>query len=343
MRKIKTNRMNAAEERVVGNIPDQWGTKFMNWCNYVYSPKEAHQQFLQWAERNGYDADPSQRISSSLLWMTVAISNNVDLPRNVEISRLKMLAKIKPQQQITEKATSPRQRTIQTAMAVTADVDEILDNKQYTCDWYTFLQEKEVKAPQARVISEHYQPLLDELRLAYNNKDPEITEAYKTHKRTEIKRLLDCMKNLIDDCNAIASNAKRRRKKTKNPIKQARSIKQAAGVKYQADCPVFKVESVDPALIVGARELWLLNTRANQIARVVAASEDGLSLSRSTVRNYDESQSGQKRIGRRKDVVKRVADQTPRQLIKLFDQLTGNVQPTKGRITENTVILRVVN
>jgi hypothetical protein len=115
--------------------------------------------------------------------------------------------------------------------------------------------------------------------------------------------------------------------------------KKVAKVSYLKEFAELGLKSIDPKEIIGKTALWYYDVRYQKL--VVVRKADGLDVKGTTV-IFDEKTSESKKIGRKtKETLDLVLKGGKIALKKIFENIkTGNVEVT-GRLSENTILLRV--
>jgi hypothetical protein len=115
--------------------------------------------------------------------------------------------------------------------------------------------------------------------------------------------------------------------------------KKVEKVQYLKEFPELGLKSIEPKEIIGKSALWYYDVRYQKL--VVVRATNGLEVKGTTV-IFDEKISESKKIGRKtKETLDFVLKGGKIALKKIFENIkTGNVEVT-GRLSENTILLRV--
>lgn len=205
---------------------------------------------------------------------------------------------------------------------------------------YNFLQTKNVKGPQAKMIAEHYQRLSDELAEVLGGKDEQLKEGYRNYSKVQIKKIKAFVDSIITDCGQIAVNAKASRRPRARKAKSAEQV--TAKVKYMKNDPNLKVTSVNPAEIIRATQVWVYNTKYRKLGVYHSASQGGLNIKGTTILDFDEKASIQKKLRKPEQVIPNVTQGGKVALRTIMASINAKTQPLTGRINEDTLILKVI-
>jgi hypothetical protein len=124
-------------------------------------------------------------------------------------------------------------------------------------------------------------------------------------------------------------------------IRVAPAEKIVARMKFQKEDTSLKIVSIDPAKIIGARELWVFNTKYNILAHYVAETDAGLSVKGTTLQNVSDS-SKQKKLRKPEQMLPGVLQGTSKAAERSFAGIKTKEGNPNGRINEFTVILRAI-
>ncbi len=189
---------------------------------------------------------------------------------------------------------------------------------------------------QVKAVLKAYTPIITELKSI--NRDPELKEAYSHFNKTEIKALLNFYESLT---NGLEVAPKKTRKPRKPRAKKAKSPeKLLKKFTYKNSDSELKVQSINPESFIGATELWVYNTETRKLGVFRAASEAGLTVSGSSIRNYDEGTSFIKKIRKPKDVIPNITTFAKVALRKFVESIRSKPAKIRGRIGESVLLLR---
>lgn len=226
-----------------------------------------------------------------------------------------------------------------------AEVENEVDNfmeSGYKSDFdmYKWLMKNNIKSQPANSIADYYTPWRDELQEVLLKKDEQLIEGYSHMKPANIKKFIEFLSKIIDDASTWSSNQKTVRK---TRVKKPPSVeKQVSKLNFAKEDKEFKLVSINPALIVGANQLWVFNTKYRMLTRYDAVGPAGLSVKGSTVQGYDEQSSVRKKIRKPENVLPNVLSGGIRVLKKIFEQINTKEMPINGRINSETILLRTI-
>lgn len=221
-------------------------------------------------------------------------------------------------------------------------VDSFMEGYSSKFDMYKWLMKNNIKSPQAGKIAEYYTPILNEYVSVLSKEDDQLNEAYSFMTKAQVLKAQEFFQMIVDDATRWSTNLK---KSVKPRKKRQRSVDQILKhFKFKQSDPDFKVQSIDPAKIIGAKELWVLHTGfVKKIGVYRALDRGGFTIDRSSIKNFDTDTSVEKRIGRNpEDVVAKVLEGGKITLRKLTDSLRASNEEPTGRINKNIVLLKVI-
>lgn len=201
----------------------------------------------------------------------------------------------------------------------------------------------ELKAPQARIIIKYWTPIKDELEEVLSGKDKDLKEAYSCFKKTEIKRWLKFVDEVLASARERVSVCARTRKPRKR--KTVKAFKKIENLKYRESVNLKKfgvLNSIDPKKIIGASQLWVFNTKYSWVGVYHAADRAGLDVKGTTIKNYDKETSKSCKVGWCPEVVHDIVKGGKRKLQKALDKTNRKQSKITSRTGDDTILLRVV-
>jgi hypothetical protein len=204
----------------------------------------------------------------------------------------------------------------------------------------SLLRGKGVKAAHARIIKDFYSRDLAELNeLASGEADEQLKEGYSHRSRKQIKNFIAFLQEIESACKMLMEEAKVNKKPRAKKTVPAEKI--VAKLKYLKQNEPLKLVSINPTDIIGAKELWVFNTKTRKLGRYVAKEYGELSVKGTSVINFDENTSIQKTIRKPEEKIKEFKAAGKVQLRKFLEDINATDTKMNGRINEETILLRV--
>jgi len=170
----------------------------------------------------------------------------------------------------------------------------------------------------------------EEIRCAIQGTDPQCAEAWSFLSITKLTKIDEYLTLLVD---VLEQNSKiTRRKKKVNPAKLVKNLK------FMEEDKKLNLKSIDPINIVGAKCCILFHRKNNRI--VFLESEEGFTVSGTTIKNFNEESSVMKAIRNNKHIFSVVVNGTPLSAKRQIDSLRSKPIPAVGRTNDETIILR---
>jgi hypothetical protein len=230
------------------------------------------------------------------------------------------------------------------ASILIADIEEMIDHdpdEEWSTNFYSWLKDtKQVKPAQAKAIADYYRPTLTELQEAEKTKDPDLKYAYRHFTKKKFKERIALFSGIISDCESIITNKRKSVVRKPRKTKPKSADKVVSKIKYQKEDTNLKIASIDPAKIIGAKELWVFNTKYNVLSHYW--SEQGLSVKGTTLQGVDAGRSKQKKLRKPADVLPGITSSTSKAAERAFEAVKTKEATPNGRINEFTVILRAI-
>ena len=143
---------------------------------------------------------------------------------------------------------------------------------------------------------------------------------------------------MLTDLDRIVQAGKAQRK-TRAP-KPKTADKQIATLKYQKEDRDLKVVSINPATIIGAGRLLVLNTKTRTLTEYVTDRRDGFEIKGTTLQGFDFDKGRTKTLRKPQEFIPIALKKTVRQFDKLFEALTTKETKPTGRINADCILLR---
>lgn len=341
------------EPEFKGNVVTEQGAfiRALNWYNATQSSEQGREFLLEYVSQ--FHADAVKRIAaigtnptvSTMGWLARMVSRGITLRQFDQDKLTNWIATAQPvvseinkvYQQTAAKYVSQSSKANQ----MFADLEEIVDQCDPEFSMYKYLTSNAVPQQTANQIFARYKGWASELVHAYKRTDPDFIEAYAFMNKDQLARTTHFMLSILDDCQRYASNQKKAKKPRAIKAKKPEAV--LKHFVYSKGDDKLKISSINPQAILGASELYVLNT-SNNVLTMFYAKEGGLSVHRTAISNYDESKSKSLRVGRKLDhVIQAVLNATKSKVGKsVLDLVASQPSAASERINTSTVLLRVI-
>jgi hypothetical protein len=215
---------------------------------------------------------------------------------------------------------------------------ENFDPKQFKI--LNLLKGKGAKAAHARIIRDFYgRDLAELLELASGNADEQLREGYKHRSRKQIKNFIAFLQEIESACNMLMQEAKVNKKPRK--VKAVSKDKVVSKLKYMKTNEPLKLVSINPADIIGSKELWVYNTKTRKLGKYVAEDYKDLGVKGTTITGFSETQSICKTLRKPEEKLKEFKSAGKVALRKFLDEINATDTRMNGRINEETILLKV--
>lgn len=245
---------------------------------------------------------------------------------------------------ITPQAPAKLKRTIQDAMkeqrsGILGELqgfeDEMFDKKHDILRWF---QSTNISKAHISHIEEYYRPRLEELSLI--GEDDQVTEAYESYSKKQIKIMKEWYTNLMSDLDAykrVKQNQRKiRAKKPKSPTKLVSKLK------YMTYSDDYKIQSEKPESIIGSNTLWLFNTKTRRLCVYIASELDKeLTVKGSTILGWDPKLSVGKTLRKPQEQLKEFMGGGKVAMRNFAKAIRGKEALLNGRINKDMIILKV--
>jgi hypothetical protein len=274
-------------------------------------------------------------------WLGTAISKIVEEGKNdyepeVPVEEKSTVAQPSIQDRLREAAARMTDE-IEDAIEAFSQDPEAFDPKAFKL--LNLLRGKGVKAAHARMIKDFYVRQNDEYQEALTGKCEQLKEGYSHLSKKNLKKIADFHAEIIAACEMLMQEAKVNKKpRAKKPTDKAKVV---AKLKYLKQDDKLKLVSVNPQDIVGAKELWVFNTKTRKLGKYVAAEYQELGVKGTTITGFDENQSVQKTLRKPEEQLKEFKAAGKVALRKFLEDIKAVDIKLNGRTNEDTVLLKV--
>jgi len=243
---------------------------------------------------------------------------------------------------------SIQERVRDAAYAMTVELEDAIESFQTDPENFdpkqfkilNLLKGKGAKAAHARIIRDFYaRDLAELLELASGNADEQLREGYKHRSRKQIKNFIAFLQEIESACNMLMQEAKVNKKPRK--VKAVSKDKVVSKLKYKKTDEPLKLVSINPADIIGMKELWVYNTKTRKLGKYVAADFHDLGVKGTTITGFNESASICKTIRKPEEKLKEFKTAGKVALRKFLDDINATDTRMNGRINEETILLKV--
>ena len=202
------------------------------------------------------------------------------------------------------------------------------------------LKGKGSKAAHARIIRDFYARDLAELEeLAGGKADDQLKEAYGHRTKKQIKAFIAFLKEIESACTMLMEEAKINRAPRKAKVVSKDNL--VAKLKYLKSNEPLKLVSINPADIIGAKELWTYNTKNRKLGKYVASDFHDLGVKGTSITGFDEVKSVQKTLRKPVDQLKEFKAAGKVQLRKFLEDINAVDTKMNGRINAEIMLLKV--
>lgn len=186
---------------------------------------------------------------------------------------------------------------------------------------------------------------LTELNAVKNKTDQELVEGYSTIKRINLSATINNLNELLSNISIVKTNIKNVAAVNRKPriVREASKQKQVSLLKYKQQDTELNISSISPELVIGARTVFLFNTKYNSLTVLTSSEETGFSIKGTTILNFDSEVSFCQKLRKPSDTISFILSTSSK--IKInnhLKSLTTKSGIANGRVNENVIILKVL-
>jgi hypothetical protein len=346
----------------------------MQYYNLEFNSKELKPAVLKWMKAKEYDADIYEAYKKTKDWRTSVtmgslascllrgmpehredFNNGKDVTEWLDTSIKQAIERGKSDvdeedgDKPVENKPSIQERVRDIAIAMIRDVDDIIETFHEDPEKFdpkthkviNILKTNQVKAGHARVIKDIYaKEMSDYDELVNGTADDDLKEGYKHRTKKQIKNILAFYQDILSACDMLAQEAKVTRKpRIKKPVAKDKLISK---LKFKKSDDELKLVSINPVDIIGAKELWVYNSKTRKLGRYVADDMTGpLNVKGTGIVGFDENKSIQKTIRKPAEKLKEFKAASKVALRKFLEDINATDTKMNGRINEEIVLLKI--
>jgi hypothetical protein len=280
---------------------------------------------------------------NTALWLGTAISTVVgegtyDTNDDEETAQQEKPVGLQPSiQERVREASMLMTEEIETAIEAFQTDPETFDPKSFKV--LNLLKAKQAKAAHTRIIKEFYERNLQEMIEAAGTKDEQLKEAYSHLSKAHLKKITAFYQEVVSACDMLGQEAKINRKPR---AKKSQPVEKVVGkLKYKKSDEPTKLVSINPADIVGAKELWIFNIKTRKLGKYVAEEYKELGVKGTSITGFSESLSVQKTLRKPVEQLKEFKAAGKVQLRKFLEDIKAVDIKLNGRINEDIILLKI--
>ena len=370
-RKTKTQRL-SLDEQIMGVEPtvDYFDNhnlhSYFSWYTYMYDRKTVNQVIISYAKKFGYKN--ASKFSKMFLPGTIAaiirgLENGVkfidhkdypgegsagwqkhlhnELREYNKKAQLLVSADLNTEMLVKKKRPSVQENINNKGQLLLGDVDHAIDVWDIEpFDMYKYLTEQKVSAAVANSIVNEYDDMITEIKEARDGKDEQLKEGYSHLSKSEKDKFYNFLLKIKSDTERFVDMNKPVRKPRK--AKAINATKAVSKLNYLNEDSDFRVKSIDPSKIVGAKQLWLFNSKTNELIKYDSEDRGGLMVKGTSIQMFNTKTSMSKKLGVKTDhFIDRVLQGGTIVLNKCMNEINSKAGDVTGRVNNNMIILKV--
>ena len=204
---------------------------------------------------------------------------------------------------------------------------------------YTVFHTLNVKDAQTKYIVEWAKNKRIEFDEVLNTDDKELKEAYSNFTKPQLKKMVAYFDQVILDCQKVSGESTKSRKPRKRKAKSPEQL--TAKMKFMEEFKELKLKSIAPTDIIGTMSLWVYNTKTRKLGVYHAEDAGGLSVKGSSILNFVESKSIQKKLRKPEQMLPEVLNGGKVFLRNVMESIRAVDSKLTGRVNADTILLKV--
>lgn len=219
--------------------------------------------------------------------------------------------------------------------------DQVLDKKlpvKTVDEFVALFKANDLKGPHMKYMQQSFERRGAEIAKAVEGKDKDLNEGYSNFTKPELKKLLALYENLLSATGMLQDAAKVvRAPRKKRPVSQEKLV---AKLKYKKEDPTLGIVSQNPVQILGAKEVWVYNTKTRKLAQYKTLDERGLLVKGASIDNFS-IDSLEKTVRKPAETIAEFKKASKVKLRTFLKELSTVDVPANGKLNEHHIILRI--
>jgi hypothetical protein len=195
-----------------------------------------------------------------------------------------------PEKKILKKEVKPSSDPVNNWIA---ELEEVVDDQNHDFDFYQFARLKNMNKAQIGQIVSYYSGEYEELLESKRGKSEDLKEAWGYLGRAGLVKRIAFFERMVSELKKHINNKKIVQRTRKPKVKSASQL--IKGVKFLKESNELKIVSIDPTLLLDAKQLWVYNAKYRILTRYDAL-EGGLKIKGSTLLNFNTESSLSKKL-----------------------------------------------
>jgi len=324
----------------------------LNWYNQNKAAKDAEKYATDFFKKK-YKLDISdvaKNYTNTFGWVCRIVSNGGTLNTKDQIWFENKIEEIKTLIEQKQTVVVSKTNVISIQDRIADKVSELAGEIEGSIDDYILSDFVTMPSPYAIMQNKakgiHASKLIDifkkhraEFDEASTTKDEQLKEGYSNFSKSELKKLIAYCDLIITDAMKISGESIQTRKPRKRKAKSPEQL--VAKIKYMEKFDELKLTSVAPKDIIGAMSLWVYNVKTRKMGCYHAADAGGLSMKGSTLLNFNETKSVQKKLRKPEQMLPDVLNGGKVFLRNVIENIRAVESQMTGRLNADTILLKV--
>jgi len=235
-----------------------------------------------------------------------------------------------------------REKAFEVAGEVEGWIDDFIVKHVVTVktveEFVNLFKTNDLKSVHMKFIINIFERRAEEMRQVVEGKDKDLVEGYGHYSKPDLKKYNQFYINLFAACAMMQEVAKvQRAPRKKKPISTEKVVSK---LKYKKEDTSLGIVSLNPAQIIGSKEVWTYNTKTRKLGQYKALDERGLLVKGASLLNYSPD-SAEKTLRKPAEALAEFKKASKVKLRTFLKDLTTVDIPCSGKLNEHHVILRI--
>ena len=221
-----------------------------------------------------------------------------------------------------------------------AELEEVVDAQDADFDFYNFGRLKSMNKVQIEKIITYYNGEYEELLETKRGKSEDLKEAWGFLGQSGLVKRIAFFERMILELEKHINNKKIIRRSRKPKVKSASQL--IKGIKFLKESNELKIVSIEPTLLLDAKQLWVYNVKYRILTRYDAL-EGGLKIKGTTLLNFNTESSISKKL---RNPTKQLSDFIGMGKVKVrtfMENIKTTASVPTGRLNVQSLLVKAIS
>lgn len=221
---------------------------------------------------------------------------------------------------------------------IESQFDSLLNGESYQDSVYEALRTSGCTGAHAKLLYDYFTPVIEEFVVLWEGNDEDLNEGYDFLTKKQRLEARVWLEQLFRDFASFMAMKRATRKAPKKKVKSAETL--IKRLRFAKDSKEYKTTSIAPEKIIGAKALWVFNTKYRKLSVYIADSDAGLGVKGTSVTGWSKIDSKTKRLRRPELILPDILNSARAANLQTLKKLKSKELSPNGRINRDVLLLR---